>query len=248
MALVYPGRLPPGALISGLSGSVPPAPPVQAPVAPVWFRASEGVALSDAGRLTTWSAQGGAVAHPVSFNEDGNEVEPGRAICFSQRSHGGLVIEGAAPAGPLTLALILSRERRDPLTIAALQAAGDEDYTFLSIDDGQVRLGQKESDLGLTLPDPGGVTLVMLSLGAGQAGLSVNGGAVRRIALPLRPGALRLFLGCRGDARPLLNKLGPFRLSDVLLWPGQALLAEGMSGGGLVPVIRLWQERQRHGL
>ena len=158
------------------------------------------------------------------------------------------MIEGAAPAGPLTLALILSRERRDPLTIAALQAAGDEDYTFLSIDDGQVRLGQKESDLGLTLPDPGGVTLVMLSLGAGQAGLSVNGGAVRRIALPLRPGALRLFLGCRGDARPLLNKLGPFRLSDVLLWPGQALLAEGMSGGGLVPVIRLWQERQRHGL
>lgn len=248
MVLQYPGKLPPGALLTQLPAPVPVLPVAQPDPAPVWFRASQGVELSATGRLASWAAGNGALARPVSFNDEGNEVDPGRAVCFSQRSHGGLVVDAAAPADVLTLALILSRERRDPLTVAALQVAGDEDYIFLSVDDGQVRLGRKESDAGLALPDPGGVMLVMLSLGAGQAALSVNGGAVRRLALPLKPGALRLFLGCRGDARPLLNKLGPFRLSDALLWPGQALLAEGMSGGVLVPVIRLWQERQRHGL
>jgi hypothetical protein len=249
MVLVYPGRLPPGALISEPARPATVAPPPARPdPAPVWLMASEGIGLSASGRLAEWQGRGGAVARPVSFNDEGNEVEPGRAVCFPQRSHGGLVIETGDPADCFTLALIYARERRDPLTIAAMQATGDEDYTFLSVDDGKVRLGQKESDAGLSVPDPGGLALVMLSVGAGQAALSVNGGPARRGGMALQGGALRLFLGCRGDARPLLNKLGPFRLSDALYWPGQALLADGVSGGVVVPVIRLWQERQRHGL
>lgn len=248
MVLNYPGKLPPGALISPSSAKVPAMAPARPDIAPIWFLASEGVELSGAGRLAAWTARNGAVARPVSFNDAGNETEPGRAVCFSHRSHSGLVVEVVAPADAFTLALIIARERRDPQTVAAMQTAGDDDYTFLSVDDGQVRLGQKASDAELALPDPGGVVLVMLSVGAGQAALSVNGSAAQRGALLLKPGALRLFLGCRGDARPLMNKLGPFRLSDVLLWPEQALLAEGVSGGVLVPVIRLWRERHSHGL
>lgn len=253
MVLIYPGKLPPGALLSAEGAAARPAPPPAPPPprpdpAPVWFRADQGIALNPAGRLAEWQAQDGAAARPVVYNDEGNEVVAGRAVCFSHRSHNGLVVEAASPAEAVTLGLILSRERRDPETVAALQVTGEDGYTFLSVDGGEVRLGQKGGEAGLSLPDPGGVMLLMLSVGAGVAALSVNGGATKETALSLSPGLVRLFFGCRGDARALTNKMGPFRLSDALLWPGQALLAEGVSGRAMLPVIRLWQERQRHGL
>jgi hypothetical protein len=201
------------------------------------------------GRLAEWQAQDGARARPIGFNEMGNDLEPGRAICFSHRRNAGLVIEGDWSATHFTLGLILARDRRDPLTVAAFQPADAEGYTFISIGDGILRMGRKDGAAELSLPDPGGVILILFSVGDGIAALSANGGLPVQTALNTDgPGRLRLFLGCRGDARLLVNKLGPFRLSDVMLWPDEALLAEGVGGGAVVPAIRLWEKRRLHGI
>lgn len=248
-ALRYAGTLPPGALVR-----LDPA-PVAAP-ASIWLTADPAdleFAPQDASRAVAWRAHGApsCVAHAVSANPAGTTWRE-CALRFDAAVNGGLRLADAlADAACLTLGLIFQAGLPEARTLLALQPRGADGSLFLDAKGSELRLGQKGGDTQLLLQVDGAadqVTLVLLALGDGQAWLAANGGAaVRAGTSQLMVGPADLFIACRGARGGLRNKLGAFALSDVLIWPGQNLLARAQDVA-LNGAISLWQERARHGL
>jgi|GEM_PF-1374277 len=248
-ALRYSGTLPPGALVR-----LDPA-PVAAP-APIWLTADPadlGFAPRDASRAIAWRAHGApsCVANAVAANPSGTSYRDG-ALHFHAEVNSGLRLADAlTDAACLTLGLIFQAGQPEARTLLALQPRGAEGSFFLDAKGSELRLGQKGGETRLKLDVAGAadqVTLVLLALGDGQAWLGANGGAAVRAGTSLATvGPADLFIACRGARGGLRNKLGSFALSDVLIWPGQNLLAQARDTA-LVGAIALWQERVRHGL
>ncbi|EEW26538.1 hypothetical protein [Rhodobacter ferrooxidans] len=242
--ILFPGSLPPGALVRGDL----PSP------APVWLTArADSLAFSPIlpGRVIEWRAQGGPVAQAVAANEHGTVFATG-ALQFQAEVNGGLVVPDAiADASCLTLGLIFRAGTPEARTLLALQPLRAEGSLFLDAKAEVLRLAQKGGTTQLPLTAEGAadqVTLVLLALQGGQVWLAANGGAAVSAQFSLETaGPAHLFLGCRGPRAGLRNKLGTFALSDVLLWPGQNLLATP-GNAALNGAITLWQHRARHGL
>jgi len=248
-ALRYAGILPPGALVR-LDRA-----PVAAP-APNWLTADPDdleFAPQDPARVLGWRAHGTAscVAHAVAANPSGTTYRHG-ALRFDAEVNGGLLLADAlADAACLTLGLIFKAGLPEARTLFALQPQGADGSFFLDAKGADLRLGQKGGDTRLLLQLEGAadqVTLVLLALDDGQAWLAANGGAAVSAGTGLATaGPADLFIACRGARGGLRNKLGAFALSDVLIWPGQNLLAQAQDVA-LSGAIALWQERARHGL
>ncbi|MDP3960854.1 MAG: hypothetical protein Q8Q26_12490 [Pseudorhodobacter sp.] len=248
-ALHYAGILPPGALVR-----LNPT-PVAAP-APIWLTADPDdleFAPQDASRAIAWRARAtpSCVAHAVAANPSGTTWRHG-ALRFEAEVNGGLLLADAlADAACLTLGLIFQAGLPEARTLLALQPRGAEGSLFLDAKGSELRLGQRGGETQLLLHETGAadqVMLVLLALGDGQAWLAANGGAAVRAGTSLATvGPADLFIACRGARGGLRNKLGAFALSDVLIWPGQNLLAQAQDVA-LSGAISLWQERTRHGL
>ena len=248
-ALRYAGTLPPGALVR-----LDPV-PVAAP-APIWLTADPddlAFAPQDAGRIIAWRARATPtiVARAVAANPSGTTYRE-RALRFEVEVNGGLRLTDAlADAACLTLGLIFKADLPEARTLLTLQPAKAEGSLFVDAKGAELRLGQKGGETELMLQAEGAadqVTLVLLALGDGQAWLAANGGAAVSAGTGLATvGPADLFIACRGARGGLRNKLGAFALSDVLIWPGQNLLAQAQDVA-LSGAISLWQERARHGL
>ena len=248
-ALRFAGTLPPGALVR-----LDPV-PVAAP-APIWLTADPDdleFAPQDPARVLGWRARGApsCVAHAVAANPSGTTYRE-RALRFDAEVNGGLLLADAlSDAACLTLGLIFKADLPEARTLLTLQPAGAEGSLFLDAKGADLRLGQKGGETELMLQAEGAadqVTLVLLALDDGQAWLAANGGAAVRAGTGLATvGLADLFIACRGARGGLRNKLGAFALSDVLIWPGQNLLAQAQDVA-LSGAIALWQERARHGL
>jgi hypothetical protein len=236
MVILYPSALPPGALVR----------PDRSPPAPVWLSAA---ALTPP-RVTHWPAMGGAwAAEAVAANASGTlcQTQP-HALSFETGVNGGLMLAGAIPAAECVTLGLVCAGLAEARSLMALQPRGGEGYVFLAAERGLLRLGQKggAAELALALPEDG-AALVLCALSGGEVRLAVNGGAAQAVPLDFPPGPADVFLGCRGPQAGLRNKLGRFRLSDVLVWPGQDLLARP-GDPGLAGARAFWQERRRDGL
>lgn len=248
-ALRYAGTLPPGALVR-----LDPA-PVAAP-APIWLTADPDdleFTPQDPARVLGWRAHGApsCVAHAVAANPLGTPYRHG-ALRLEAEVNGGLRLDDAlADATCLTVGLIFQAGLPEARTLLALQPRGGDGSLFLDAKGSELRLGQRGGETELLLQAEGvadQVTLVLLALGDGQAWLAANGRAAVRAGTGLATaGPADLFIACRGARGGLRNKLGAFALSDVLIWPGQNLLAQAQDVA-LSGAISLWQERARHGL
>lgn len=247
MVLIYPGRLPPGALVR-------PDPVALSPVLPppeaIWLQAGTGQSLTEAGRLSLWQAREGlgaqVLARPVPANATGTAVRAG-ALVFATGENGGLRLAPLMDmTPPLTLGLILTPEGEARSLFTLQPAHGD--YVFVALEEGGLRLAQRGAEDALTLPCPEatGPMLILCSFDRGMARLSLNGEAPLSAALPLPRGPAELFLACRGARAGLRNKLGAFALHDLLIWPGKDLLAGPASE--LAGALALWAARRRHGL
>jgi hypothetical protein len=110
-----------------------------------------------------------------------------------------------------------------------LQSRGDDNYLFLSGDDGNLRLTQKTGveELVLPLPDPAaGEVLLLFAVASGRVFMAVNEAQPVSTTTANNPiGRADLFVGCRNARSGLQNKLGRFTLTDVMIWPGENVLA-----------------------
>ena len=235
-ALIFPGKLPRACLVR-------PDPVAQEQPAPIWFNLTDParLTLNPAGNVTAWQAQSGPVLRAVSYNQDGTELA-GQHLRFTRGRHGGLVLDALPPLETLSLGLIYRTQGADPGTVLTVEGGADG-YAFVAAEDGRITLGTKGDAPGLDQPDGTGVVLVLCSLSA----------AVNRIALndepaltgpgylPLGP---QIYIGCRGGKRSLLNKLGSFDLSDVMVWPGVDILTPDTAQAAR----QLWQMRRGLGI
>ncbi|PLL13593.1 hypothetical protein C0V75_09560 [Tabrizicola sp. TH137] len=240
--LLFPGRLPDGALVRGdtlptqptLRPSTPPAAP-----APVWLSCNHAPETTP---LHLWPASNGQAAASVPANDSGTARSASGALIFRAGENSGLCLADALPdAATASLgAIFRPAPAASAGTILSLQPQDGSGYLFLAHEDGQLRIGRKDADLSLTAPAPEGAILAGLSLAAGRVTLFVNGTAASSAPLALS-GPADLFIGCR-TARPgLKNKLGSFHLADVLLWPGDP-------APDLAAACALRAERGQHGL
>lgn len=257
MPILYPGSLPSGALIAQGDTPVPAratraSSPAKAPPAPVWFnaRALETLDLQEDGRIRGWHAMGAEHlrAAPMEFNKEGTPRDSilGQVL-FRAQSHGGLMIDGQLPDAPFSIGMIYTGDaKRDALSLFSLQAEGDSAYSYLAAESGFLRFGHREGGPLVSIADPRKTVLMVFSSDRAKVRLAVNRMAAISTDCHLPKAALKLMLGCRGYSRPLYNKLGSFALSDVLIWPGQDVLAGGFARAPDAAQA-LWQERVRNG-
>lgn len=257
MPIIYNGALPLGALVGDDFTIATPRRPARpavdlAPPAPIWFSTKRTDTLSFNGnrRVTGWQAIAPATvqARPARFNTEGTDWDSANlALDFVEKIHGGLCIDGALPEAPsFSIGLIYTPPvKRDAQTLLSLQAKDAEDYLFLSAENDFVRFGMKGGDVSLSAPDPQKLTLLVLAFDGTQVRMAMNRDLAISQNLVLEPAARDLFIGCRGEARSLLNKLGSFKLTDVLIWPEQDVLA-GEVTRAPEAALALWQERQCH--
>ena len=257
MPILYPGSLPQGALIG--QGDAPA--PVETasgqqvakgPPAPVWFsaQAPETLDLQEDGRICGWHAVGDTTlrAEVMEFNKEGTPRDKIRGnVLFRAQSHGGLVIDGQLSGALFSFGLVYNSDaKRDALSLFSLQAENDSDYFYLAAESGFLRFGQREGGPLLSVVDPRKTVLMVFSSDGAKVRFAVNRTAAVAVDCGLPNVDLKLMLGCRGYSRPLFNKLGTFTLSDVLIWPGQDVLA-GDFARAPDAALALWQERVRNG-
>ncbi len=255
--ILFPGKLPAGALVEPGLPTAKPKPrtqPVAGPPAPLWFstRQPDRLEFNRTGRVTAWTACAPATAsaRAVGFNDTGTGWDAeARALDFTEKTHGGLCVDAALPRGDrFSVGLIyLPPPKRDAQTLLSLQAKGADDYLFLSAENDFVRFGIKGGDQSLTAPDPQRLTLVVLSSDGQNVRMAINRDVSVSLDCALPAAPLDLFIGCRGGSRSLLGKLGSFKLTDVLVWPGDDVLA-GVVSRAPEAALNLWQERLRDGI
>ena len=257
MPILYPGVLPLGALI-GKGDAPAPVQPAPAPVvakgppAPVWFsaQASENFDLQEDGRISCWRAVGDKSqrAEVMEFNKEGTPRDKIRGqVLFRAQSHGGLMIDGLLPNAPFSIGMLYTSDtKRDALSLFSLQAVGDADYSYLTAESGFLRFGHRDGEPVVSVADPRKTVLAVFSYDGTVARLAVNRAGAVSVDCVLPKAALKLMLGCRGFSRPLYNKLGTFILSNVMIWPGQDVLA-GEFARAPDAALALWQERVRNG-
>jgi hypothetical protein len=257
MPIHFSGALPSGALVgNGFTLAIParPSSPAAnlAPPAPIWFSTErmDKLSFNRNLRVTGWQAMAPATieARPVRFNTEGTAWDSeGLALDFVEKIHGGLCITGALPAArSFSVGLIYTPPmKRDAQTLLSLQAKGEEDYLFVSAESDFVRFGMKGGDANLSASDPQKLTLLVLAFDGAQVRMALNRDLAISQDCALEPAARDLFIGCRGEARSLLNKLGSFKLFDVLIWPELDVLA-GEVTRAPEAALALWQERLRH--
>lgn len=247
--LLYKGALPTGALVQKTGGL--PFDAVTDPFAsPLWFTAApDRLHHGAGGGVIGWSAQPDRPeqATPVSFNEAGTGFDPALgALCFTEDSHAGLIIAEALPKGePFSFALIFRSTAKEIRTLVTLQTRGTEDYIFVSGEDRSLRAASRSGADACMLPDPGGVILLLCTIGDGVVQLSVNDAAAVAGRSPALPGPVDLFLGCRSGSRSLRNKIGCFDLFDLMVWPDLNVLADPMARAPHV-ARTAWLQRRAH--
>ena len=257
MPILYPGALPLGALI-GKDDAPAPVKPAPAPVAakgppaPVWFstQAPESFDLQEDGRICGWHAVGapGQRAEVMEFNKEGTPRDKIRGnLLFRAQSHGGLIIDGPLSQTPFSVGMLYTSDpKRDALSLFSLQATGDSEYSYMTAESGFLRFGHRDGEPVVSVVDPRKTVLMVFSYDGTMARLAVNRVPAVSVGCVLPKSALKLMLGCRGFSRPLYNKLGTFILSDVMIWPGQDVLA-GEFARAPDAALALWQERVRNG-
>lgn len=247
--IFFHGRLPQAALVSALhaqpaTDAAPPQPsPAKrapsGPPAPLWLSCDHSPETTP---LHLWPSADGVAATSVPANEKGTQRNAQGALLFRAGVNSGLCLSDALQdmARVTCAALFRPTPGAAAGTVLSIQPADGSGYIFLAHEDGQLRIGRKDSDLSLTAPSPEGVILAAITLDAGNVALSVNGRCAATGPLAIG-GPADLYIGCR-NARPgLKNKLGSFHLFDVLLWPN-----EGQPDFGAALTLR--RERGRHGL
>ncbi|MBD1205016.1 MAG: hypothetical protein H9533_12925 [Rhodobacteraceae bacterium] len=243
--ILFPGRLPDGALVQrktrtpAAALAAEPASAPSGPPAPLWLSCDHAPETT---ALHLWPANTGAAAASVPANETGTARNATGALVFRAGENSGLMLADALPDSTTASAAALFRPTPGASagTVLSLQPKDGSGYLFLAHEDGQLRIGRKDSDLSLTAPAPDGVILAAISLEQGRVSLTVNGRSAASATLTLS-GPADLFIGCR-NARPgLKNKLGSFHLFDVLVWP-----ATGRPD--LAAALQLRGERGRHGV
>lgn len=256
MPILFPGRLPAGALVD--SSEIVAAPraiarPKLGPPAPIWFSTTdvESLSFNSDRRVSRWHAKhpSAAVAAPVKFNDKGTGWDSGlAALDFVAKTHGGLCISDQLPSGAcFSIGLIYTPPaKHDAQTLLSLQIKGEDGYAFMSAEDSFVRFGLKGGDQSLSAPDPQKLTLLILSSDGQKVRMSLNRDLAISVDCALAAAPLDLFIGCRGGTRSLLNKLGSFTLTDVLMWPNEDVLA-GEVARAPDAALSLWQERLRDG-
>lgn len=253
-ALVYHGRLPAAALVRvddailGTDNRAVPNEDHAMPPAPVWFTAPDRASLTRGplGRIVAWAARhpGDLIARSMAFDAEGTLYDDATgSLVFEARIHTGLVATGLLPeSGAFSFAVIYAPIAPNPRTIVTIQGRGDENYAFVSAEDGQMRIGMKDGDQVLTLADPGGMTLLSGAVDGNQIRMAVNDGPEVRGAFAVKPGEIDIFIGCRGAGRSLRNKIGDFRLYDVMIWPGVDILS-ATNQKAADSARLLWQQR-----
>ena len=246
--ILFHGFLPEGALVRrpsvapAPSSPLPPtaaAPLSSGPPAPIWLSCDHA---PETARLHLWPACTGEAAASVPASSSGTARSATGALIFRAGENSGLCLPDAVPDTTCaTAAAIFSPAAGASAgTILSLQPKDGSGYLFLAHEDGQLRVGRKDSDLALKVPAPEGMMLVGLALVQGRVSLLVNGRSAASAPTPFS-GPADLFIGCR-NARPgLKNKLGSFHLFDVFVWP-----KEGQPD--LSAALRLRMERVRHGV
>lgn len=242
--LIFHGKLPVGALVRpDQASSLLPAPP------PIWFRAknADSVVLGPEGKLLHWTA-GARFACPVKYNNSTSIFDPYKgALRFSSAAHAGLAVDDALPdAGRFSFAVILHATAQDPRTLVTVQMPDSGDYLFLSGDAGSFRLAMKSGDEVAAVTNPGGAILLSVAVAGQSVCLALNDLPPVTGKMGPLSGPARLFLGCRGDSRSLMNKIGCFDLFDVMIWPGMDVLQGAQSAPDTA--VQTWQERQDLGL
>jgi hypothetical protein len=257
MPILFNGALPAGALVGeGLA----PAPRAITPVvdlgppAPIWFSTAriETLEFNAENRVTGWQAMppATACARALRFNGVGTGWDAeASALDFVEKTHGGLCIADVLPqANRFSVGLIYTPPpKRDAQTLLSLQAKGADDYMFLSAENDFVRFGMKGGDANLSAPDPQKLTLLVLASDGVQVRMALNRDLAISADCALEPAPLDLFIGCRGGVRSLLGKLGSFKLTDVLIWPDQNVLAGEVARAPEAALV-IWQERLRNAL
>lgn len=255
MALLYPGRLPIGAL---LDHDMPAAPATASPAAtlpppaPIWFStaATDTLELNENGRVTAWQAVGQpARLTALNHNREGTVWDrAAKALQFQGRTHGGLGADAILPHGNcFSLGMIYTPlPKGHTMTLCSLQAVDSEDYLFLSAWNGIIRFALRENEANFSQTEPKTTTLLVLSSNGTQVKLAVNRGPCSAIDFAIPDLPHDLFIGCRGSARSLVNKLGSFDLTDVMIWPDQDVLS-GQHAQAPESALAHWQERLRHG-
>ena len=258
-ALRYHGQLPSTALvrvddaISVTQSMAVPNEDHAMPPAPVWFTAQDRSSLTRGplGRIVEWAAQrpSNLIARSMSFDAEGTVFdEAAGALVFEARVHTGLVVSDLLAEGSaLSFAVIYAPLAPNPRTIVTIQGSGEENYAFASVEEGQLRIGIKGGDQVLSLADPGGLTLLLGVVDGNQIRMAVNDSPDVRGAFTLKPGLIDIFIGCRGAGRSLRNKIGDFRLFDVMVWPGVDILSAA-NQKSTDSARRLWQQRCKNGV
>lgn len=258
MALLYPGLLPPGALLNDAAIPVVAAPPLRErralpPPAPIWFSAARADAFTfnDAGRVQTWAAMGqpNLRAEAVSHNKDGTEWRDTRgALQFHAKIHSGLTLPKIVPHGNLfSIGLIYQPPQQgSAMAIASLQAAENDNYFFISAENGVIRFAERDAETSLGHAEPATPTLVVISSDGSRVKMTVNRSLATSVDCALPDLPHDFLIGCRGTVRSLVNKLGSFGLTDVMIWPDQDVLAEGIARAPEAALAH-WQERLQNG-
>lgn len=245
--ILFPGCLPEGALVRRTSHAPAPpsaiaaeaAVPPSGPPAPIWLSCDHA---PETARLHLWPAATGEAAASVPASSNGTDRSATGALIFRAGENSGLCLPHALPdmTDATAAAIFRPAPGASAGTVLSLQPKDGSGYLFIAHEDGQLRVGCKDSDLALTAPAPEGAMFVGIALAQGRVSLIVNGRSAANARMPLS-GPADLFIGCR-NARPgLKNKLGSFHLFDVFVWPkaGQPDLSAALG---------LRMERGRHEL
>lgn len=253
MPILFPGRLPPGALVHGHTTAPAIIPPTDRP-APIWLTVDPACCeFSEAnpGRITGWQARGdqNATALAVAANESGTHFVPSPPhLQFETGVNGGMFLPDTIPdADCVTVGMICRLDPgEDARTLLSLQSRGDDNYLFLSGDDGNLRLTQKtgEEELMLPLPEPAAkAVLLLFAVASGRMFMAVNAAQPVSATTVNNPvGRADLFVGCRNARSGLQNKLGRFTLTDVMIWPGKNLF-DSPDNPALAAAEVLWKAR-----
>lgn len=228
----FPGRLPdavlvrprpqpgaqPGPAPDPIAPPRPEAPPA-GPPAPVWLSCDD---TPEENPLHRWPTSNGQVAVAVPANASGTARGKSGTLLFRAGVNSGLCLPDALPdlAHATVAAIFRPAPGASAGTVLSLQPQDGGGYVFLAHDEGQIRLGRKDSDLSLTAAAPDGSFLAGMVFSDGEVAVFINDRMMARTPLALA-GPTDLFIGCRNARAGLKNKLGSFALTDVLIWPGE---------------------------
>jgi hypothetical protein len=203
-----------------------------------WFRAEANfISFTEgpAGKfVSSWdSLSGDMVAKPSAPNIQSGQFASGSPwgeMVFQAEKNCGYSVNPIAPTAERFSVAVIYRSRNcDGRTLCSISGKSHDNFIFANEFKGKLSIVDRAGTIALnfqsvdTMHRP---SLLVFSFDAGCMRATLNGGAVKEALgdVPSMGGIAELFIGCRNHRKKLAKTLGDLWISDLIYWPGKAIV------------------------